>query len=245
MNSTDSNINRIARFLRSRAGQRFFNIAYSLGAAIVIWGTLFKILHLPGGSTLLCVGMGTEVLIFVLTAFEHPDYADERHEPTPAPEYAESQPGAYAAPGVYVQAPAQMDIQAAVGDAGVQGGLAVVAASAAAPGGVLPVEAAEQLEAAASECTAQLEAMGRNLAGLNAMYEMQLRGIAQQLDNLDRMTQGLRDAGEMYARVSADAAGYREQTDRLTSNMENLNKVYENMLSAMTRGAAAPAPAER
>ena len=53
-------------------GQRFFNFAYSIGAAIVIWGALFKILHLPGGNTLLSIGMGTEVLMFVLTAFDRP-----------------------------------------------------------------------------------------------------------------------------------------------------------------------------
>ena len=44
--------NVIERFLHGSAGQRFFNFAYSIGAAIVIWGALFKILHLPGGSTL-------------------------------------------------------------------------------------------------------------------------------------------------------------------------------------------------
>ena len=61
------------RFLKSDSGQRFFNFAYSIGAAIVIWGALFKILHLPGGNTLLCIGMGTEVLMFILTAFDNPE----------------------------------------------------------------------------------------------------------------------------------------------------------------------------
>ena len=61
------------RFLSSDSGQRFFNFAYSIGAAIVIWGALFKILHLPGGNTLLCIGMGTEVLMFILTAFDKPE----------------------------------------------------------------------------------------------------------------------------------------------------------------------------
>ena len=69
--------NVIERFLHGSAGQRFFNFAYSIGAAIVIWGALFKILHLPGGSTLLCVGMGTEIAMFILTAFDRPpkDYS--------------------------------------------------------------------------------------------------------------------------------------------------------------------------
>ena len=64
--------NRISRFISSDNGQRFFNFAYSIGAAIVIWGALFKILHLPGGNTLLSIGMGTEVLMFILTAFDRP-----------------------------------------------------------------------------------------------------------------------------------------------------------------------------
>ena len=64
--------NGIERFLRGEKGQRFFNFAYSIGAAIVIWGALFKILHLPMGNTLLCIGMGTEVLMFILTAFDRP-----------------------------------------------------------------------------------------------------------------------------------------------------------------------------
>ena len=71
--------NGIERFLYGEKGQRFFNFAYSIGAAIVIWGALFKILHLPGGSTLLCIGMGTEIAMFILTAFDRPpkEYAWE------------------------------------------------------------------------------------------------------------------------------------------------------------------------
>ena len=71
--------NAIERFLHGTKGQRFFNFAYSIGAAVVIWGALFKILHLPGGSTLLCIGMGTEIAMFILTAFDRPprEYAWE------------------------------------------------------------------------------------------------------------------------------------------------------------------------
>ena len=64
--------NVISAFISSENGQRFFNFAYSIGAAIVIWGALFKILHLPGGNMLLSIGMGTEVLMFILTAFDRP-----------------------------------------------------------------------------------------------------------------------------------------------------------------------------
>ena len=58
-------------------GQRLFNFAYSIGAAIVILGALFKIIHLPGGNTLLSIGMGTEVLMFIITAFDRPPKRSE------------------------------------------------------------------------------------------------------------------------------------------------------------------------
>ena len=52
------------------AGQTFMQYAYSWGAAIVILGTLFKLTHLPGANMMLFLGMGTEVLVFVLSGFE-------------------------------------------------------------------------------------------------------------------------------------------------------------------------------
>ncbi|MDE5969325.1 MAG: hypothetical protein K2K88_04595 [Muribaculaceae bacterium] len=70
-------INRLSNFISSYYGQIFFNFAYSIGAAIVIWGVLFKLLHLPGGNALLAVGLGTEIVMFILTAFDLPN---EIHE---------------------------------------------------------------------------------------------------------------------------------------------------------------------
>lgn len=78
----------IIGFLNGTKGQRFFNFAYSIGAAIVIWGALFKILHIQGGNTLLSIGMGTEIAMFVLTAFDRPpkEYAWEDVFPALDPE---------------------------------------------------------------------------------------------------------------------------------------------------------------
>ena len=74
--------NGIEAFLSGEKGQRFFNFAYSIGAAVVIWGALFKILHLPGGNALLSIGMGTEVLMFVLTAFDrHGNTIGKKYSP--------------------------------------------------------------------------------------------------------------------------------------------------------------------
>lgn len=52
--------------------KRIFSAVYSLGAAVVILGAMFKILHLPGGGTMLAIGMSTEVIVFALGIFDKP-----------------------------------------------------------------------------------------------------------------------------------------------------------------------------
>lgn len=84
------NRNKIEQFLQWEGGQRLFNFAYSIGAAVVILGALFKILHLQGGNTLLMVGMGTEVLMFILTAFDSPPREYKWEEVFPALRHAEA-----------------------------------------------------------------------------------------------------------------------------------------------------------
>ncbi len=63
---------RLQHWMDSVPGQTFLNYAYSWGAAIVILGALFKLTHLPGGNLMLFIGMGTEVVVFFLAAFDRP-----------------------------------------------------------------------------------------------------------------------------------------------------------------------------
>lgn len=63
---------RMQHWMDSVPGQTFLNYAYSWGASIVILGTLFKLTHLPGANAMLFVGMGTEVVVFFLSAFDRP-----------------------------------------------------------------------------------------------------------------------------------------------------------------------------
>ena len=100
----DSRINlvvRLQRWMDSVPGQTFLNYAYSWGAAVVILGTLFKLTHLPGANLMLFLGMGTEVVVFFLSAFdrpfdksevelteEHDFYADDEVHPEETEEYA-------------------------------------------------------------------------------------------------------------------------------------------------------------
>lgn len=62
----------LQKWMDSVPGQTFLNYAYSWGASVVILGTLFKLTHLPGANIMLFAGMGTEVFVFFLSAFDRP-----------------------------------------------------------------------------------------------------------------------------------------------------------------------------
>ncbi len=64
--------NSLEMFLASDKGKRVLNIVYSWGAAVVILGALFKIVHYPFADEILFVGMMTEFFIFFISGFEKP-----------------------------------------------------------------------------------------------------------------------------------------------------------------------------
>lgn len=251
----------IGAFIASEKGQRFFNFAYSIGAAVVIWGALFKILHLPGGNTLLSLGMGTEVLMFLLTAFDRPPKEYEWEKVYPALRDGEAAAeGAAPAAGVSA-APAA--------------GTAAASASVAAPAADAASATAAYLECVTaltaqmqtlSQTTAALNAVSatllesyraitdnsaaitsasegyvtqmadlhRNISGLNTIYELQLRGVSGQIESIDRVNRGIKDIRDMYEKSATQSARYCEETERMARYMQQLNSVYEKMLTAMT-----------
>ncbi|MCD8317996.1 MAG: gliding motility protein GldL [Paraprevotella sp.] len=71
-NNKKNVILRIQEWIESVSGQTFLNYAYSWGAAVVILGALFKLTHIAGANALLFVGMGTEVLVFLISGFDRP-----------------------------------------------------------------------------------------------------------------------------------------------------------------------------
>lgn len=54
----------------SKAWKKFMAKLYGIGAAVVIMGALFKIMHWPGAGLMLIVGLSTEAVIFIFSAFE-------------------------------------------------------------------------------------------------------------------------------------------------------------------------------
>ena len=65
-------IGKLQQWMDGEKGQTFLNYAYSWGASIVILGTLFKLTHMPSANFWLFLGMGTEVVVFFISAFDRP-----------------------------------------------------------------------------------------------------------------------------------------------------------------------------
>ena len=273
--------NVISRFISSEDGQRFFNFAYSIGAAIVIWGALFKILHLPGGNALLSIGMGTEVLMFVLTAFDRPpkeydwtkvypqlDRDSDAEEPEEAPVKGNvgggtviignggvpftgsvSVPSGVPASGMPVSATVDTNDMSGVTTAYLNQMASVTAdmrrlqETTAALNHVSEVmldsyksitENSETISRSSTGYVEQMEALNRNIAGLNTIYELQLKSVSSQIDAIDRVNRGIKDIRDMYEKSASQSARYCEEAEKMARYMQQLNAVYEKMLVAMT-----------
>ena len=93
--------NGIQKWLRTKRGQTFLNYAYSWGAAVVIAGALFKLTHIAGADIMLFLGMGTEVIVFILAGFEPQESLDAQELAEEAAEEAVAE-----APAEEAEAPA-------------------------------------------------------------------------------------------------------------------------------------------
>jgi len=247
--------NGIERFLHGEKGQRFFNFAYSIGAAIVIWGALFKILHLPGGSTLLCIGMGTEIAMFILTAFDRPprDYAWEDVFPVLDSHNPEERPGFSGGQGITVvgdiNAGNEYSQQEYSGNRNVgemQPGGSVTPAVLG--GGIsLSEEDTDSLRESIAKMSAASEQLSQmaELTTATQQYFQQMSSISEQMSKLSETTRSLNEVSEVLLnsyraitdngeRISENSKGYVEKMEDLNRNIGGLNTIYEIQLKGVS-----------
>lgn len=223
-------------------GQRLFNFAYSVGAAIVIWGALFKILHLPGGNTLLCIGMGTEVLMFILTAFDRPP--KEYHWEDVFPELDKRQPSEEGA--ARLMGGGTVVVGEIPGGA-VSGGQLQPAAAALGEVAGLSATDTQALSNSISRMTAAADQLSQmaDLAQATQDYLARMSTIAEQMEQLSRTTEALnqvstvllesyRTITENSAEISANSQGYVARMADLNRNLGGLNTIYEIQLKSVS-----------
>lgn len=231
-------IYRLQKWLDSVPGQTFLNYAYSWGASIVILGTLFKLTHLPGANIMLYIGMGTEVIVFFISAFDRPfdKTADGKDLPTHAFGEEEAEEGAAGAIGQPAQAAGAGPVVYGGGGTVILGSPSDAVAAASADGAAAAEGATEGAVASVAQGP-QGASVAVPLGGM-AFVQPQPQVTPEMEEATANYIDELRNLTEMLAKVS-------EQSQRLTRDseeMENLNrtltgicKVYEMQL----KGASA------
>ena len=80
----------------------------------------------------------------------------------------------------------------------------------------------------------QMEALNRNIQGLNTIYEIQLKSISSQIDAIERINSGLMRMKDLYEGSIPDSSVFRSETEKMAQQLHALNGVYNRLLNAMT-----------
>ena len=230
----------LQKWMDSVPGQTFLNYAYSWGASIVILGTLFKLTHLPGANLMMFVGMGTEVIVFFLSAFDRPFDKTQDGRELPTHYDMEGENG-----GETTASVAAHNVNAAVyntNPAAFNANAAAPNANAAAPNANAAAYNINNVETAPN-------AQGTPVAGANIIIggtpsaqtldmgttpEMASQLADAQtgyLEELKRLTETLQKVSEQSVRLTRDS----EEMENLNRTLTGICKVYEMQLKGASQ----------
>jgi len=220
---------RLQKWMDSVPGQTFLNYAYSWGASIVILGTLFKLTHLPGANFFLFLGMGTEVFVFFISAFDRPfdKTTDGMDLDIHVGEEEEELPS-----GEKVAA-------AVVGNGVAGGGTVIINGGGGAVGGVVGNgEEAARWEGEPAEGGAISFSGGGGVIGGGIVAPQQPETLpmgeelkeatSNYIDELNRLTEMLTQVSEQSQRLTRDS----EEMENLNRTLTGISRVYEMQLKS-------------
>ncbi len=213
---------------QSKSTKKLFNMAYGLGASVVIIGALFKILHWElgplNGGILLAIGLITEALIFAVSAFEPVD--DEYDWSLVYPELGDGVSNRKSNEALEVkeaEASLSKKLDNLLAEAGVDASLMESLGSSiknfeGAAKGIAPTVDAMESTRKYSE---EMVHAASQMESLNSLYKVQLESASKQASINEEQIQ--------------NAAALKDQMQSLATNLSSLNGVYGGMLTAMTR----------
>ncbi len=209
-------------------GKRFKNFMtklYGLGAAVVIMGALFKILHLKGADLMLIVGLTTEAVIFAISAFEAQpkDYDWALVYPELDNEPAIEKKARKGSTGTVTQELDRMLEEAKIGPElleSLSAGMRKLSETAAS------LNTATDAAGATAAYSQQLGAAAKNMEALNALYAVQLENTTSQVDIQNTVMEKLSASAQNTEALAGEVT-------KLSQNLSQLNSVYGNMLAAM------------
>lgn len=246
----------LQKWMDSVPGQTFLNYAYSWGASVVILGTLFKLTHLPGANIMLFAGMGTEVLVFFLSAFDRPfdKTADGRDIPTHVTEdYLETGEVTY---GENEGTPVSSGQTIIIGGGSFGGGAGVSAASSSVAGSEKG-EGAEQIDESVAAAVAPGAGFSENgaavagatmtggsvaggsIAGGNTAWVAGQQGVTPEMadaqnnyvEELKKLVETLEKVNDQSTRLTRDS----EEMENLNRTLTGISKVYEMQLKGASQ----------
>lgn len=222
-------ISRFQDFLETQKGQTILNYLYSWGAAIVILGALFKLTHISGADLMLFIGMGTEVLTFIVNGFERQSSTKESEAPAVA-----------GGPVIIGGAPVAGSA-VPVGTDGVGSSTAAPQLDADALNAMANLAAANAAMAAAQSNAAPT---GAAVAGSNAVAATQpvvpvvdgkvdvpeLQQVTQDyIEKLRELTESFQHISDQSSQLEASA----DEVERLSRNLTSINTIYEMHLKSL------------
>ncbi|MBE6292880.1 MAG: gliding motility protein GldL [Bacteroidales bacterium] len=230
MKQNKSMISRFQDFLETQKGQTILNYLYSWGAAIVILGALFKLTHISGADLMLFIGMGTEVLTFIVNGFERQastKSADDAPAATGGPVIIGGAPIANSAVPVGTDgvgsstAAPQLDADALNAMANLA---AANAAMAAAQGNAAPAGAA----VAGSNAVAATQPVVPVVDGKVDVPELQ-QVTQDYIEKLRELTESFQHISDQSSQLEASA----DEVERLSRNLTSINTIYEMHLKSL------------
>lgn len=240
---------RLQKWIDTVDGQTFLNYTYSWGASVVILGALFKLTHLPLANIMLFIGMGTEVFVFFISAFDRPfdKTADGRDLPTHmTEEYLASGKVTYSR-GEQQAAEELAEEQSGMGGAavaGAQGGSTVIfaggsasqssqAATASVAGQPLDEEQLQAVQAAAAGVAGATVVGTPNYVPQMSAEDAEKLNEAQSsyVDELKELVETLKKVNEQSARLTRDS----EEMENLNRTLTGISRVYEMQLKGASQ----------
>ena len=229
-------IYRLQKWMDSVPGQTFLNYAYSWGASIVILGTLFKLTHLPGANFFLFLGMGTEVFVFFISAFDRP--FDKTTDGMELDTHVKTDDDEV------VEAPVSSEVAPAAGGGatviGGGGGTIIIGGGGGSIGGA-PSGSSESLSEPSThsqtsvdtEAIAAVSSSVTTMAGGSPVVLPEVNpeleeATANYVDELKRLTEMLSKVSEQSERLARDS----EEMENLNRTLTGICKVYEMQLKS-------------
>lgn len=206
-------------------GKRFKNFMsklYGWGAAVVIMGALFKIIHLPGADSMLIIGLTTEAVIFFISAFESP--AKDFDWSIVYPDLALDLNEGKGRRGTVTQELDKMMEEAKIGPellTSLGDGMRQLSDTASS------LNSATDAAGATSAYSDQLNSAAKNMEALNALYAVQLENTTSQVEIQNSLMEKLGSSMN-------ESEALAQEVGKLSGNLSQLNNVYGNMLSAMS-----------